>query len=145
MLPHTKNKKVQSLSIGALNCHGIIEKLDDPNFTDLVRENDIFGVSETWGKDKDSIKIPGYKFYPLHRNVSKGPVRGGIGLFVNENIKKHVKIRYDLSNVNVLWCKLEKKFFGFAEHVYIGSVYIPPEQSSREKKVKNRLKSTKID
>ena len=136
MIPHTNNKKVQNLSIKALNCHGIIEKLDDPNFTDLVRENDIFGVSETWGKDKDSIKIPGYKFYPLHRNVLKGPVRGGIGLFINENIKKHVKIRYDLSNENVLWCKLEKKFFGFAEDVFIGSVYIPPEQSSREKRLK---------
>ncbi len=151
MVGPTKSKKLPNLLIGALNCHGLLEKLDDPNVIDLIRQNDILGTSETWLKEKDVVKVPGYNFYPLHRKGGKGPTRGGNGFFIKEGIKKHVKLRYDLSCENALWCKLDKKYFGFDEDVYIGSIYFPPEQSTREKRLKTdpfkQLKETitKID
>ena len=107
-----------------------------PEVIDLISSNDIFGTSETWLKDKVKISIPGYKFYPVNRKVNKGATKGGVGLFIKEEIKKYVKIRYDLSSENTLWCKLDKKFFGFNNDVYIGSVYIPPETSSKEIRIK---------
>ena len=129
----TAKTKTTSIKIGALNCHGILEKLDCPHVIDLISENDILGVSETWLQEKDKIKIPGFKFYPLHRKIDK---RGGIGLFVRESLRQSIKIRYDISSENVLWCKLNRKDFGYEEDVYIGNVYIPPECSSREKRLR---------
>ena len=82
------------------------DKIDYPEFLDLVSGTDIFGVSETWLKDKDEIDIPNFEFYPLNRKINKGPTRGGIGVFIRSEIKKYVKIRYDLSDETFLWCKI---------------------------------------
>ena len=35
-----------------------------------------------------------------------------------------------------MWCKLDKKNFGFNDDLYVGCVYVPPETSSREKRLK---------
>ena len=75
MKADNKNRP-HSLSIGGLNCHGLLEKLDDPGVIDLISSNDIFGTSETWLKDKVKISIPGYKFYPVNRKVNKGATKG---------------------------------------------------------------------
>ena len=131
------DKKTPNLVIGALNFHGIREKMDDPNVIELISKCDIFGASETWLNENTTIKIPGYKFFPIHRKNNKGPQKGGIGVFVKESIRKYVKIRYDLSCENVLWCRLTKKYFGFKEDVFLGNVYFPPENSTREKRLKN--------
>ena len=128
--------KLHRIFVGALNCHGLAEKIDDPNIIDLIRQHDLFGTSETWLKDKTEIKVPGYKFYPLNRGKNKGPTKGGIGVFIKEDIKKHVKVRYDLSCETILWCKLEKKFFGFDDDLFIGFIYFPPESSSRERRLR---------
>ena len=79
---------------------------------------DIFGVSETWLKNTDVISLPGFKFYPINRKVAKGAARGGIGIFIRNEIKKHVKIRQELSDENFLWCKIEKDFLGYNDDMY---------------------------
>ncbi len=126
------------LKVGALNCQGLKDKVDYPEFLKLVEKNDIFGVTETWlgDGDVDQITLPGYKFYPMNRNKERGIQRGSIGLFIKHNIKKYVKIRHDLSNENFLWCKLCKHYFGYTEDVFICIVYIPPEYSTRERRLR---------
>ena len=62
-----------------------------------------------------------------------GKIKGGIGWFIREDLRKWVKILYNISDEKFLWCKLDKTFF--IEDVYICSVYIPPENSSREKRL----------
>ena len=129
-------KKSKVLKIGSLNCHGMRDKVDYPEFLKLVSTTDIFGVCETWLNENDDIHLPGYKFYPQNRKKEAGPSKGGIGVFINNNIKKHVKIRYDLSSENFLICRILKKFLGFNDDTYVAIVYIPPELSSREKRLK---------
>ena len=51
----------------------------------------------------------------------------------------------DISTENCLWCKLDKKFFHFDEDLYVCSVYIPPEFSSREKRLKKDHFNSLID
>ena len=102
-----KNTKVlanHKLKIGALNCHGLGDKVDQVNFLRLVENSDIFGLSETWLKEngEGDISITGYRFYHEPRKTNEGPVRGGVGVFIRNDLKKHVKIRRDISNENFL-------------------------------------------
>ena len=60
---------------------------------------------------------------------------GGIGWFIREDLRKWIKIMFEMSNENFLWCKLDKHFFNFEEDLYVCSIYIPPEYSSREKRL----------
>ena len=87
-------------------------------------------------RDSDDCHLEGFKYYPFNRKQGdgKGATRGGIGLFVRNDWKEHIKIRYDLSCENFLWCKLSKEFFGYHDDIYIGMIYFPPETSTREKK-----------
>ena len=130
-------EQIRLLRIGSLNCQGIVEKIDYPQFQNLLFGQDIFGVSETWLNEntEKNIYIPGFKFYPLNRTKGKrekGTSRGGIGVFIKKEIKEHIKIRYDISSENFLWCKLSKRYFGSQDDIYIAIVYIPPEKSTRE-------------
>ena len=113
-------KTKRTLSIGSLNCHGIKDKIDYPELIHLISESDIFGVSETWLRDTDKIYIPNFEFYPLNRKTNKGPTKGGIGVFIKSEIKKYVKIRYDLSDETFLWCKISKDFTGYHDDI-VGS------------------------
>ena len=127
--------KVHHLKIGALNCHGLREKIDYPEVQDLVSSCDIFGVSETWFDKNDDAHVDGFEYYPLNRRKSKGPTKGGIGLFIKNNLKEHIKLQDDISCENFLWCKLSRNYFGLNEDLYLCVVYIPPESSTREKKI----------
>ena len=133
-----KIEKCQTfLNIGALNCQGLRDKIDYPEVADLISTCDIFGVSESWlgENDKNCINVDNYTFYPLNRKKKKGEKgrpRGGIGIFVKNELQDVVKIRYDLSDENIIWCKINKTGFGYRDDVYIGFVYFPPESCSKK-------------
>ena len=80
--------------------------------------------------------MPNYKFYPLSRKKEKEQSRGGVGWFVKESLKKFIKIFYEISDENMFFCKLDKNYFNFNEDTYVGIIYFPPENSSREKRIK---------
>ena len=87
---------IEPLKIGAVNCHGIKDKVDYTDFLKLVQKNDIFGVTETWLSNKipDTINIPGYKFYPFNWKKESGIQRGGIGVFIKCKIKPMHCVRF---------------------------------------------------
>ena len=120
-----KKEPKKVLKIGSLNCQGMRDRVDYLDFYKLVSKNDIFGVSETWLKENDEVSLPGYEFFPLNRHTKVGPTRGGIGVFISDQMRKYVKIRYDLSSENILVCRILKKFMGYNEDVYVGIVYTP--------------------
>ncbi len=127
---------MNTLKLGMLNCQGIMSKFETPDFQKMVISEDIFGVCETWlSSGKEPINIPGFNFYPLNRKKEKGMTRGGLGLFIRHEIKEFVKVRYDISTENVLWCKVKKDFLNTGDDLFIGMVYFPPEYSSREKRL----------
>ena len=132
-----KNIPKSHLWVGGFNCQGIVDKIDDPNFINDILKYDIFGVCETWlNKGNEHLVVPEYKFYPLSRKKENDQSRGGVGWFIRDSLKRYVKILYDISNENMFFCKLEKKYFNFDDDVYVGMIYFPPENSSREKRIK---------
>ena len=124
------------MKIGALNCQGLKDKIDFPEVQKIFSSCDIFGVTETWlgDNDIDQCYLEGYKFYPLNRKKQKGAQRGGIGLFIKNEWKEHIKMRYDISCENFLWCKMSKNFFGFHDELYVGIVYFPQKTQQEKRK-----------
>ena len=127
---------MNTLKVGMLNCQGIKGKFETPEFQNLVKSHDIFGVCETWLGKKEPIKVSGFNFYPLNRKKVKGVTKGGLGVFIRQEIKVNVAVRYDISSEIVLWCKIKKEFLNTTEDMFVGLTYIPPEYSSREKRLK---------
>ena len=106
-----KTKKLGCLKIGALNCHGLRDKIDYPEVHQLISSFDIFGVTETWLEHNDDIHIDGFKFYPLNRKKTKddkGSQRGGIGIFIKNDLKEHVKLQDNLSCENFFGANCRK-------------------------------------
>ena len=90
-----------SQSFFHLNCRGL--SINWHNFYNLIvnmhssnHSFDCIGLSEVWDCESDQrIKLPGYhNFIPCCRNGPKNK-RGGVGLFIKEDIQ--FRIRYDLS------------------------------------------------
>ena len=129
-------QNLSNIRIGSLNCQGLKSKYEIPEFISDVTSHELFGVNEIWleNSDVENIVVPGYKFYAKCRSKEKGPVKGGVGVFVKEELRPGIKIMSAMSNEYCLWCKLDKKIYNYGEDVYIGFVYIPPMESSREKK-----------
>ena len=112
-----------NLRVGSFNCQGIIGKIEDPNFLTNISKYDIFGVCETWlHGENEKLNIPNYKFYPLSRKCEKVQSRGGVGWFVKEKLKKHIKILYNISTEIIFFCKIDKSYFNFDDDVYIGMI-----------------------
>ena len=44
-------------------------------------------------------------------------------------------VPYDISTEIVLWCKISKSLLNLKEEIYLGITYVPPEYSSREKRL----------
>ena len=80
------------IKLGALNCQGLRDKIDLVEIQNLISSCDIFGVTETWSDDHDDCYLDGFKYHLLNRGKEKGGRRGGIGLFVRNEWKEHVKI-----------------------------------------------------
>ena len=95
-VPHLKydesGLRVNRWTAEPLNCHGLLDKLDCPNVIDLISKHDIFCVSETWIRENDQVYIPGFEYFPLNRKKCKGPIKGGIGLFIRDNLRDFIKM-----------------------------------------------------
>ena len=71
---------MDTMKVGALNCQGLKEKYETPEFVDMVKSCLVFGVCETWLKKGENIvQVENYKFYPYSRKTEKGMNRGGGG------------------------------------------------------------------
>ena len=51
---------------------------------------------------------------------------GGIGIFVKQPLFQHISL---LESDYVLWVSISKKVFNTDEDIYVGAIYIPPNDS----------------
>ena len=84
---HMKTKLPPCIKVGALNCQGLKEKIDYPEVQNLISSCDIFGVTETWYGENDEGYVEGYEYFPFNRGNEKGAPRGGIGVFIKNNLR----------------------------------------------------------
>ena len=94
----------------------------------MVFEHDILCVIETHLDQFDCVDIPGYVFFSQPRTQAYKRKSGGIGIYVKDSISKFVKIDKSCNDY-ILWLRLDKILLGCNEDIFIGAVYLPPENS----------------
>ena len=116
-----------NIRIGSWNVNGLRNKLNDPDFIDMLKEFDICFLQETWMNT--DIQIDSFCSFNLYatRIHSKGRCSGGMVALVKQNIRK--KVKFVGKKEYGIWLKVNKDIINDEKHLYIGGVYIPPSNS----------------
>ena len=143
---NTKEGKLslEELQILIWNIHGIDEtKLKI--LEDYFQPNHIICLGETWThcesenkkgtsaqKNKSKkLQLRNFEYFPFSRKYKHKRAwraAGGQGIFIRKDIIQGVKIDKNYDDV-LVWIKLFKEYFCLEQDVYLGSVYIYPENS----------------
>ena len=114
------------LKIGSLNVCGLKTRSKFPDFVEAVKMFDILCVQETKLDQYDLVSVPDYSFLSKPRQEKYKRKSGGLGFFVNNNLKKMFNLTTLESNCEyVYWLNVCD---GIDSYV-IGNIYIPPEKS----------------
>ena len=116
------------MKCGSLNVCGIKRKIQYPRFRDLISNYDLFCVTESKLDNHDLVTMPGYKFISQPRRQKFLRKSGRIGVFVKDNISRHISV-IDSDSDYILWLKLSKSFFKAEDDIIFGVVYLPPTDS----------------
>ena len=122
------DSKADMFNILALNCCGLKNKLQYPEFQELLSANDIICLVESKTDDTDEILLPGYIFKMKNRKTFACRKSGGIVLGYREKFEGDIEV-IETENKFVLWCKISSKLMKLNSDLLLGIVYIPPEYS----------------
>ena len=132
------------LKIACWNVQGLKPwKATDGDFIEYLKHNIIFLI-DTCVLHDFRLDIEGFHFYlkPRRSAAGKDASLGSIAILMRSEMRKSkaVYILEDKSNheCDILWVKLDKKFFDTENHTFVGGIYIPPANS-------NYLKFNNID
>ena len=107
-------------------------KLEDPEFLNIISGSDILGIAELHANIE--VSIPGFKCMKqkIRGKKFKGPkIAGGIGFFVRNEISHYVQVVPN-SNIDSIWIKLQKKFLGETDDIFIGTYYGSPQKCKND-------------
>ena len=124
------------LRFGVWNIEGLHGKLNDTDFLSKINHFDLISLVETWlPYGNPDVHIDGYCSFSKCRkekSLSSRRNSGGITILVKQSLQKGVKFLDKDSNEEFVWWKLDKSFFNLTNDIFVCSVYIPPQNSSRE-------------
>lgn len=120
------------ISIITFNIEGIIGKLNDEDFIELINKHDIVCLQETFINNtifSPQITNNFEQFLaPAIKLSNQGRPSGGVIVFVKRHIKEEVEdIKVDNDQTVVL--KLNKKLFNTPNDVLLVTTYVPPQGS----------------
>ena len=123
---------IKHMKVLWMNICGLSQwKLDDDVLGNHFKNDDIILLQETWSAEKDNFCLSGYTFYNFPREYRhKLSLRnsGGLGVFINHTVCNWVKLVKYTDDI-VVWLRLESSFFCFVNDIYVGNVYLVPQNS----------------
>jgi exonuclease III len=127
------------LRFAVWNIEGLSCKLNDIDFISKLENFDLISLVETWlPYGQNNINIDGFfSFSKNRKDISQNSRRssGGITILVKSSLRKGVKFLDKESTEEFVWWKLDKTFFKLPHDIFICTVYIPPQYSSRETRI----------
>jgi exonuclease III len=120
------------------NVQGVDKNLlQDPLFNYCLDNNDVIVLTETWLSDRCNIRDN--EFYVYHclrpQNSNAWRPSGGICVLVRNNLRlnnrtKAKGITIMRENEYSIWLKMSREFFTMESDIFIGGIYITPENST---------------
>ena len=106
-------------------------KLDDTDFINQIKTFDIVGLVETHAGPDDVIQCQDFEVFSYCRSKYAQAVKhtGGISVLVKSNIVSGIDSDVQYSD-HAIWLKLRKEFFNLNADLFIGVIYLPPENST---------------
>ncbi len=125
------NSTGKDLQICSWNVHGLGNKLSDTEFCEILRENDINILLESWLNPQSLPRLEGYQTFSKTRPRNKKTYKytGGICVLVKNQIAKGISFLKNTTSNNLLWMKLDRSFFKTDHNIFLCAAYIPPEDS----------------
>ena len=125
------NVKHYKLSIGCQNINGGLRtKCKYVQFLNVVKKFDIFCIQESWLQEQQCFNIPGYHYYRSERVKHKRAKRGSGGIAILFKSKlQHGIVKIQSQSSDILWIKLDQKYFGLNRDLYLACCYISPHNS----------------
>ncbi|CAB3984286.1 Hypothetical predicted protein [Paramuricea clavata] len=119
------------------NIEGLLGKLDDEEFLTTINSFDCITLVENWLKNDSTVNIQGFYSFSKCRQKHDRAWRnsGGITVLVGSELRKGIRFFDKESNEQFIWWKLDKDFFHMKRDLFICSVYIPPQNSPRERRL----------
>ena len=126
-------KRDYKLSISHWNIEGFKQgshsKFNDQDFRTELSRHDIIGLTETHAGPDDNLALTGYTSFSYNRKKHKKARKhsGGITVLIKNELVDGIEI-ISISS-DLIWVRLKETFFNFAHDLYIGYVYISPQNS----------------
>ncbi|MEW8547527.1 MAG: reverse transcriptase family protein, partial [Candidatus Thiodiazotropha sp.] len=109
------------------NCNGLSdEKCESEEFCNILRDNAIVFLLESWTSEYSNLDFEGYKVYNFYRKFRHRRAKrrsGGVVLLYRENLHDGIKVvrnSYD----TIIWIKLDGNYFSFENDIYICGAYM---------------------
>jgi len=133
-----------ALKFGSWNIQGgLRRKCQDEDFVSHLADFDFICLQETWLKPGENFRIDSFSFYRSDRSAKKSSRRnsGGVVIMFRNKFSKGVT-KLSIGHPDILWCKLDRNFFGLERDLYVGCAYFSPENSSSIKMENNLVFET---
>ena len=88
-------------------------------------------LCETWTSELSNIDLAGYESFSVHRKRPRNAKRdsGGIIAYIKSHLSPGIELLKQGTS-EIIWFKLCKQFFGFANDVLLCVCYIVPDNST---------------
>ena len=128
------NQSFQStnIKIGSLNINGsLCRKLNFPEVKSFIESTDICAIQESWMLPGEELHFASYKHFKNIRKPKKKAKRGSGGLIIlyKGELEKGITREKSNDEKHAIWIKCDKEFFNLQEHLFLATVYFPPQGS----------------
>ena len=127
-----------NLNCVLFNCQGLatkrLNKLNNSDFQNIFKLNDIVLLTETWTDKSSCIEVNNFEVYPLHRQERKKASKrnsGGIILYIRNKYVSKDNLIFT-SQDDILWVKISKSVLSSNKDLYNCLCYVVPDDSSRQ-------------
>ena len=121
------------LGLALWNVQGLNDSIyNDRVFGDILSNNDIIVLTETWLDESNQASFPG--FYAYHnvrvRNPNARRPSGGVSILIRNHIRspryRTKGATFVKENEYYTWMKLDKGALSYERNIYICAIYLPP-------------------
>ena len=136
----TNKHTVSRLRLGTWNIQGLKGSTSDELFNKFLHKNDIIILTETWAEE--GLAISEKEFYNFHsirkRHARAKRSSGGISILIRRALRttvgNKIAIKIIKESSNIVWIQICKEAFGIPVDIFIGAVYLPPQNSTINQK-----------